>query len=276
MSENDKQLSQPTAPLPDRALGLAADEFSKSSSGAGVVVGIAAKEAAEALLTCAKATRAILSPLKLVVWGYEQVEEKLIPLVAKKLAHVPEDRRISPDAMIAGPAIEGAKFVVQEEELANLFAGLLVTSMDSQNAEKTHPAFAELIKQLSPDEARILKFMAQDPGRSHPLIDIKVFTDPKAPGFKIAMTNVTNLATSANVEKPALTQSNIVNLCRLGLCEIPSGMELTDGKKYEELINHDEIVAFKASHEKIGSRVEFEKRIFQLTMLGRRFVDVCI
>jgi hypothetical protein len=40
-----------------------------------------------------------------------------------------------------------------------MYVNLLATAMDRQTAEKAHPAFVEIIRQLTPDEARLMSHL---------------------------------------------------------------------------------------------------------------------
>lgn len=51
---------------------------------------------------------------------------------------------------------------IDAEELRDMFANLLARSMDTATAGNVHPSFVEVIKQLTPDEARILSTMDRD------------------------------------------------------------------------------------------------------------------
>ena len=58
--------------------------------------------------------------------------------------------------MIAGPLLDAMKYCGAEKHLREIFANLLTTSMDARTVATAHPAFVEMAKQLSPDEARML------------------------------------------------------------------------------------------------------------------------
>ena len=62
--------------------------------------------------------------------------------------------------------------------LRELYANLLATSIDSITAHEAHPAFVEIIRQLTPDEARIVKYIFE---RMYlPIITVRVRLPEKA------------------------------------------------------------------------------------------------
>jgi hypothetical protein len=59
-------------------------------------------------------------------------------------------------AQIADPVIEGMMYVEQGTLTEEMFANLLARSVDRQTQDQAHPAFPQIIQQLSHDEAVIL------------------------------------------------------------------------------------------------------------------------
>jgi hypothetical protein len=79
--------------------------------------------------------------------------------------------RIEPKPMIAGPTIDAMKYCGSEPHLRDLFANLLATAMDARTAENVHPAFVEIIKQLSADQAKMIKLAARGYKRAFAFIE---------------------------------------------------------------------------------------------------------
>ncbi len=138
-----------------KALDPNAEEFAEASKGSGESLGRSVK-------TLSRTVEALLTPLSVMVWAYDTIKEKFILDLERKMEKVPEERRILPNVEIAGPAVEALRFTGQNDELRNLFANVLATSMDAETAANAHPSFVEIIKQLSSDDARILRFMPRD------------------------------------------------------------------------------------------------------------------
>ena len=116
----------------------------------------AAQELGKALGTVAKLVNIALAPVSGLVWGYEQIREFTATKVAEKLKGVPEEEIITPKPNVAGPAIEALRYTGHEESLSEMYANLLATAMTKDKASLAHPAFVEIIRQLTPDEAKIL------------------------------------------------------------------------------------------------------------------------
>jgi Abortive infection alpha len=80
------------------------------------------------------------------VWGFEKVEEWIAEAVAPNINRIPEENRVEPALIIAGPAIDSMKYCGSEPYLRDFFANLLAAAMDSRTTDAAHPAFVEMIK----------------------------------------------------------------------------------------------------------------------------------
>jgi hypothetical protein len=121
----------------------------------------AAREVGQNLVPVAKAVKVALAPLRATVWGYDQIEDFLKAKIAARLANKPAEEIKCPSTVIAGPVIMGMAFAADEPHLREMYANLLAEAMHAPSAEKAHPAFVQIIQQLSPAEARILKEAAR-------------------------------------------------------------------------------------------------------------------
>ncbi|MDT8318619.1 MAG: DUF4393 domain-containing protein [bacterium] len=65
-----------------------------------------------------------------------------------------------PPLSIAGPLVFQLLFAKDEPELKELYASLLSSAMDPSESA-AHPSFVSIIQQLTPDEANILRYIAQ-------------------------------------------------------------------------------------------------------------------
>ena len=63
---------------------------------------------------------------------------------------------------VVGPALEASKFYIEEDEIRGMFAKLIASSMDKTQSINIHPSFVEIIKVLSPLDAKNLYFLYHD------------------------------------------------------------------------------------------------------------------
>lgn len=78
-------------------------------------------------------------------------------LVEKNLRSVNPDDIVFPEPYVAVPAIQSISYCMDSDELRSMYASLLAKSIYSKTKDSVHPAFVEIIKQLSPLDALILK-----------------------------------------------------------------------------------------------------------------------
>ncbi|WP_018692540.1 DUF4393 domain-containing protein [Algicola sagamiensis] len=87
-------------------------------------------------------------------------QDRLANYIKKSLNSVPEENRISPPESLILPIAEQLKYQEEGNPLTALYLNLLSRAMDKERIGEAHPAFINIIKQLSPDEVLILKQIA--------------------------------------------------------------------------------------------------------------------
>ncbi len=235
----------------------------------------AAKELGKALGTVAKTVNVVLAPIKGLVWGYEQIEEFVSSKVSEKLQNTPEEEIVTPKLNVAGPALESLRYTGHEASLRELYANLLAASMDSLTSAGAHPGFVEILKQITPDEAKILKLFVNH--RPFPLLDVRrESTRPNGGGSDI-LKSFSVLGEEAGCENANLTPAYLDNLSRLGLIEIPTFLEYTAPNVYDPLENHPTVASIKQQLENTpNQRCEIQRKGAQATQLGRQFISICV
>lgn len=233
-----------------------------------------AKEAGKALQTVGRAVNAALLPLKGLVWGFEQIEAFIQQKLDKKLLNVPVENIQTPDLSIAGPIIESLKYSGHKEDLSELYANLLASSIDIETAKNAHPGFVEIIRNISSDEARILKFLFIN--GSQPIIDIVKRNKDNA-GEIIIREFICLIPEQAQCELTGLIGSYLVNLQRLGLILIDKTAGFTNDEVYKNIIEDPDVVAVCKN---IDILADFESKIVKyytrMTQYGYQFGEACI
>jgi len=230
----------------------------------------AAKELGTALATVAKTVNVALAPLRALVWGWEQIEKELLPLLIDKLKHIPQDRITTPSLPIAGPAMEGLRFAGHEPQLRELYANLLATSMDATTAQEAHPGFVEIIRQLTPDEARILRRF--ETHKVYPMLTPSGALFGLVPRFSL-------LPYQAFCDHPHLGPNYLSNLERLGIVVINWREAYMFKLDWTSLREHPDVqAAVKSSGlPAVAHELDaFELGAIQLTGFGQQFCQACV
>ena len=238
----------------------------------------AAKELGKALQVVAKSVHIALAPVSALVWGYEQIRDFVSTKVAERLKDVPIEEIASPKANVAGPLLEALRYAGNEPGLSDLFANLLASSMDKRTAAGAHPAFVEIIRQLTADEAKLVALF--QPNYNFPLLNVEWRFKPNQNGLtggSTLLTNFSHLGKRAGCEYPHLVPTYIDNLCRLGLVEIPVHTHYTAQGIYDELESDPEVVAIKKSIERDPVRdCVLRRGLLLVTNMGQQFAEVCV
>lgn len=236
----------------------------------------AVRQVGLALETVTKTVRIALLPLELLVWRYEQWHEFVSTKVAEKLKDVPPENIVTPALNVAGPAVEALRYTGHEESLSNMYANLLAASMTKQTVREAHPAFVEIIKQLTPDEAKLIPLLIQD--RALPLLVIRSNIIPVdgRTGSKDMFSNYSLFGRDVQVEHLDMMPSYLSNICRLGLADIPNTTWYTSPGIYDELESSPFVLEWKRLIERGNEfTCSFGRRMLKPTPLGELFARIC-
>lgn len=238
----------------------------------------AVRELGTGLQTVARTVHIVLAPVAALVWGYDQVKDFVSTRVAEKLKGVPPERIRTPEPNVVGPALQALRYTGHQESLRELYANLLATALDADTAPQAHPAFVDMIKNMSPDEARIMRLFAG--GSWFPVIDVRIYFKGQE-GYQVIMRSFSEIGQKSECAFPAMTPSYIDNLSRLGLVESPGALGLgspylTGDNIYEPLEQSQDIVAIKDAAAAEGNRIEFGRTFVRMTDLGRQFCAACV
>ncbi|AEF44179.1 hypothetical protein SerAS12_1028 [Serratia sp. AS12] len=233
----------------------------------------AAQEIGKALGTVAKLVNVVLAPVSAFVWGYDQIREFTATKVAQKLKNITPEDIVSPQPNIAVPAIEALRYTGYDDRLADLYASLLATSMDRNTAKIAHPAFVEIIKQLTSDEAKIVSIF--DKQHEFPLVTIRKGNE-NGSRYIDYYRNYSHVGVKAECERLDAIPEYLDNLCRLGICYIPEGKHFAEQSFYDELLNSNDVLNIKNEIEYTGAFFSFEKGGIYVTDFGHQFIRACL
>lgn len=230
-----------------------------------------AKETGRALGTIGKTVNVALAPLRGFVWGWEQIESYITTAVEERLERrgVTAENVVTPNPDVAVPAFQALRYSKLRENYANLLA----TAMNTASADTAHPSFVEILKQLSTDEAKILRVLAD--GKFRPVMAVAVRAEELAAEYVVSR-NQSMLDHEADVAHPELVPAYLDNLCRLGLAEIPEGTWLAQPGVYAPLESDAKIVDLMNKIAADGKSGHLTRRYIQLTNFGAVFIEACV
>jgi hypothetical protein len=232
--------------------------------------------------TLGRAINVLLGPLRLLNIGGEQFFGWLESRLQEKLKDIPADQLVSPPPNVSGPTILALAFTVDIEELREMFLQLLATAMNSETANRAHPSFIETIKQMTPNEAQIIRYMYEN-SWAVPAITIRSIQGP-----------IVRLNVEGSPGRDVLRHFTIVdedakcicsveqilcyvgNLERLGVVEIPETMSFSDKSVYDSVEGHEYVRQVMEAVKAQGAEPVIVRRMIQLTNYGAEFCKACI
>ena len=199
--------------------------------------------------------------------------EKFKASLSEKVASVPENKRIEPEESILGPALEAAKYRIDSEELREMFAELIASSINIEKKEWVHPAFIEILRNISPDDARTL-------------LQLKEWKDTHLIPIISVGEKVMSIPNNLNhycflVRKYGLEKANVIlfSLIRNGLIEINYVFNKDDvfqGFTFSSMeTEFVELREMRHIGRNVGNPLEYKYGTINLTAFGYAFVSVC-
>lgn len=243
----------------------------------------AAKQVGKSLELIARAIHAALKPLEAWIWSAEKLSEFVADKVGKKLKDVPPENIVQPSSRVAVPLLEALRYTGNDPELSEMYANLLANAMDARTAGKAHPAFVDMIKSMTSDEAKILAHLAsRQVWLPYAILDLQVVTqkkfDFKTLSTKIAFVNfqrnISKIGLDAGCARPFSTPSYIDNLERLGLVITKRGLGQLDDHFYSEI----ERLFVDPIRKEIDQPVDLQtaKGMLEITEIGKDFFSACV
>ncbi|PXX68577.1 uncharacterized protein DUF4393 [Nocardia tenerifensis] len=148
-------------------------------------------------------------------------------------------------------------------------AALLRLSASTHGEDENHPAFAGMLAELTPDEARILRFLHLD--GPQPSMDIRTGR-PRALGAERLGSMLTLVGEQAGLRFPNRIQQYLTNLRRLGLVE--HAREPVGNPHRYQLLEAQAQVRELLKRSGFGTKVIY--RSVALTGFGTDFVRTCL
>lgn len=223
-----------------------------------------------------RAIKAALAPVEKWILQREYNIEETRRLLEEKLKNVSPELIQPPEAHIAVPALQYISYCMDNEELRDMYANLLANSMNKVVKNGVHPGFVEIIKQLCPDEAKILRYLSTH--ITIPTITLR-YENERGGGVNV-IKNFSNVGELAQCENVFEMNKYFDNLIRLGLLESSQALSsLTDKTLYESLKNHRYIqpkVAEAVLQKSDFRKAKFEEGYMRLTDYGKSFCNICL
>ena len=148
-----------------------------------------------------------------------------------------------------------------------MYLNLLRTAMDRRCAANAHPAYAGIISQLTPEEARLFSIVASLASQL-PIVTLDGWRGVGIGTICSNILDIRNNGTGEQISDPTIP-TMIDNWLRLGLITIDYGHRLIASGKYDWVKTRPEYIDMEREYRKVKIR----EGIMELSAFGRSFAD---
>lgn len=209
--------------------------------------------------------------------------------IADEINKIEYDNIQEPRKSIISSALDSSVNFLDEEPVRKMFAKLIASSMDSSKQGNIHPSFAEIVKQLSPNDAVLLTQLYESEYNA-----CVRYTTPAKDNGEIDLSNYFVLPLVTDYLQ---TTNGIDNLLRLNLISLSTDQYLTRENAYEKffdktlmlkILKDDDKLVVKAGLDSLMGRystdsdyhilneVNIKKGSISQTAFGKSFINICI
>lgn len=228
--------------------------------------------------TLGRTVKALLAPVRGMLWGWERIEEVVEKGVMKRFEDIPEENMKSPEPEIAVPLVQALSYTAQNETLREMYLNLLANSMNKTKEKQVHQSFVELIKQMNTLDAILFKVLSKQK-EAHQIIqpDIGIIGTPKIIanalpewfiGYEIKGYDIFDIS------------SSLIRLRRLGVIELISNRVVGDFSGYDELKNNKLLKCILEELNSENARNNLEiimiRGVCYINDYGRQFLECCM
>lgn len=189
----------------------------------------------------------------------------------KKLDKIPEEDRCIVEPEIGEPIIRNLMHTTNDQ-IADLFTTLLANASNVKALDKAHPKFAQIVQNMTPDEALIIKYLKDR--------DFVCYVDfhgeVKDGGYIDLMRYVTMIDVEVKLSYPENINAYISNLVSSGILLDMSGTYKSSDVLYEEIEKFHKPKLEKQIDITVYQKVSTEKSFFLITDFGKLFINACI
>ena len=231
------------------------------------------KAVGQALGTVFEFSTSFLLPVKLLNEKFKMNFKKRITEYEKKLEEIPEDKRCEVHPQVGTPIIEKLSYTTNDE-IADLFTTLLANASNIDMVNTAHPAFISIIERLSPDEARIIKYLK---GKE----DIQ-YCDfrgnvKNGNGYNTIIEHATLIPQEVHLAFPKNVNAYLANFVSLGILFDMVGTYRIDQTIYNKI---KEFYGFEKLKTQLAPNVFKEvvanNSYYKVTDFGKLFIQACI
>lgn len=230
------------------------------------------QQVGKALSTIIGLGNTVLWPLALLNERSRLTLEKNLDQYRKKLETVPEQQICEVPPEVGVPVAEKLMYVTNEE-LREMYVELLAKASQTPQANLAHPSFVNIISNLSPDEAILLKSIRSMTGI--PFIEVRLTKGANLNEFKTLDTIRPGVSCLGELQFPQNIASYVSNLDGMGVLKVRLDIFMVGANIYEPLEANARVVFSPMVTPDSGSQFAFQRGKIEITPFGRLLLSAC-
>ena len=231
------------------------------------------KAVGNALGTVFEFSTSFLLPVKLLNEKFKLNFTKRLNEYKEKLEQIPEEKQCEVHPQIGTPIIEKLSYTTNKD-ISDLFTTLLANASNIDMVNTAHPSFVTIIERMSPDEARLLRYLK---GKNDILYctfngDIK-----NGVGYRTLADHVTLLDKQIEFQYPNNINAYLTNFISLGILIDKAGEYKVDKTIYNKIREKYDLKQKEAIYvPNIFKSISVQESFYQITDFGKLFIKACI
>lgn len=248
----------------------------------------AAVEAGKTIALPFRVVNLLLAPLTKWVEHGEAKLDEISRLVSEEVKDIPEEKLTEPEPYVAVPAMQAITYSMDCDELKDMYAKLLAKAINADEKGKVHPAYVEIIKQMSPLDAKALAFIQRNGRTAIAMCNIR-WQDKSGVSwegfkhFRLFRNGGFLYHHLVNASENGFSENDITvsfeNLARLGLIEIYDDMQV-ERESYRDFEDSQLVMAYieamKSRPDSDAKEVALLPAAAEITALGKSFSAICL
>jgi hypothetical protein len=230
----------------------------------------AAKNIGQAAETLTSALNVLLLPISWAVYGFKHIDAAVKSKLEERLADTPIEELKEPEPNVVIPAYEALRYSLDKEQLKDMYINLIANSMKTATSKHVHPAFVEVIKQLSVFDAELLQKIFYSSTYQIPKVKVRL---QKAENNHAGI-DAHNIVISPKYYNMSFLNEYTVsleNLERLKVISIEDNNELLLPGLYDDIVNIINVDSLKTARSDLPY-VRIIKGNILLTNFGKELV----
>lgn len=204
-----------------------------------------------------------------ITWDWRQIQAFTVETIHEIIIrrNIPPQDLTEPRLDVTVPAIEAMRYSPLKREIATLIA----STMDITRAHNAHPAFIEILKQVTLDEIRLIaEFPA--PGQVIPMASIN-YVD-RGDQVYLSIRHIVPKQFASVCDETKGIASYIDNLLRLNIIASPHYLSIRDDRYYREILSQPFIADFEGRIP-LHLQARVDRSVLSLTDFGATFRQCC-